>query len=118
MLRFVPTPGTDRAELVIEGDVTANDYERIRPALERFVRTHEKPRLLIEVQDLGDVGLQAIGEDLRLTTEHANDFAKVAFVSDASWQRALVSMMGPMSSADVRGFERGERTVAETWLQA
>lgn len=118
MLSIETHPDTKRVDILYDGEVTKSDYDRVRPVLDEFIAEQGDVRLLVEVRDLGDVGLQAIGEDLELTTRHLGDFEKIAFVSDADWQRSLTAMVAPVSPADVRGFERTERAAAAAWLDA
>lgn len=118
MLSIETHPETKRVDVVYDGDVTKADYERIRPVLDEFIDEQGEVRLLVEIREFDDVGLQAIGEDLELTTRHLDDFEKVAFVADAGWQRSLVSMMDPVAPAEVRAFDRTERAAAEAWLDA
>ena len=118
MLALDTHPETRRADVVVDGEVTKADYERVEPELDAFIAEHSPVRLLVEIRSLEDVGLQAIGEDLGLTTRHLNDFDRIAFVSRSDWQRSLMAMIGPIAPADVRGYGPAERAVAEAWLDA
>ena len=115
MLDFRPRDD-NVAELVIGGSVTAADYDRIRPEFEGFVDEHGTIRLLLELRELEDVGLRAVLEDLKLTTEHLRDFERIAVVTDRDWQGTLSTVFGALVPADVERFELSERGKAERWL--
>lgn len=106
------------AELVIGGAVTAEDYERVRPEFEDFVEEHGSVRLLLEARDLEDVGIRAVLEDLKLTTEYLRDFDRVALVSDARWHQVLAEVFGVLTPGEVETYELSERSAAEAWLEA
>ena len=116
MLDFRPQED-NVAELVIGGSITAADYDRIRPTFEAFVAEHGTVRLLLELRELEDVGVRAVLEDLKLTTEHLRDFERIAVVTDRDWQGTLSKMFGALMPAEVERFELSERGEAADWLR-
>lgn len=116
MLEF--TPQHDNvAELIIGGSITAADYDRIRPEFESFAEEHDGIRLLLEVRELDDVGIRAVLEDLKLTTEYLRDFERVAMVSDKAWHQTLAKTFGAVTPGEVKTFGLDDRSAAEAWLE-
>ena len=117
MIEFHPKRG-NVATFVVGGEVTREEYDRVRPRFRSFVEEHGNVRLLLEVRDLKDVGIRAVLEDLELTTEHLRDFDRVALVSDADWHHTMADAFGAVTPGDVATFERSDRAEAEEWLEA
>lgn len=117
MIEFHPKRA-NVAAFVVAGEVTREEYDRVRPEFRSFMEEHGNVRLLLEVRELRDVGLRAVLEDLKLTTEYLRDFERVALVSDAKWHQAMADAFGAITPGDVETFDRNEQAKAEEWLVA
>lgn len=116
MLEWTTYDAPNAARLAYRGKITGDDYQAVMPDLERFLDEHEDARLLIDLTDFEGIDARAVLDDLRLTTRHANDFARVAAVTDARWQDAMLALSEVFTAADVRTFDPAERRAAEDWL--
>ena len=95
-------------------DLTAEDYQKITPELEKFINEYGKLNLLFDMSGVKHIEPAAAWQDLKFDAQHLSDFKHVAIVGDASWQAALTRLGNPFTSAEVKYFS----SVAEAtdWL--
>lgn len=105
---------------VAKGEVTGADYERqLVPAVERVLETNDKARLLYVLGEAfeGYSG-GAMWEDGKLGMAHLTRWERIAVVSDQSWIRHALNVLGYLIPGEVKVFELGEQAAAVEWISA
>ena len=100
------------------GKVTAADYEeKILPAVEAVLATHEKVRLLYHLGDgFGGFEAGALWEDAKVGLSHLAAWERIALVSEVDWIRAATKALGFAMPGEVRVFANAELEAAKVWL--
>ena len=114
MIQTAVDPSHNLVTMTAEGELSAEDYEKITPELEKLIREHGKLNLLFDMSEVGQLDPAAAWRDLKFDTQHLNDFKHVAIVGNAGWQEAFTKLGNPFTNAEVKYFS----SVAEAteWL--
>ena len=108
-------PSGKLVTVVAEGDLTADDYEKLTPKLEALIRDHDKLNLLFDMSGAG-VEPGAAWQDLKFDVQHLTDFGRVALIGDSGWQEAFTRLGNPFTSAEVKYFDVVDRGEATDWV--
>ena len=101
----------------VSDKLTAEDYEKILPALQQTVNEWDSVRWYFEMRDFSGWEPTAALQDLKFDVAHATEMAKIAMVGTKKWQEWLTKAMKPFTSADVRYFDLLEREEALQWIK-
>jgi hypothetical protein len=100
--------------IVARGRVTNEECDAIlRPAMERTLKKHPKPRLYYEVASRFP---GAGWEDLTLAIEQMPQWERIAIVSDTGWVRHTVNALRFLLASDVRVFTTEEAPMGRDWI--
>lgn len=116
MLELRETPGSNIVELVIDGRISRDDFDRAIEVLNRVIETHGSVRLLEDIRAFGSVDPSLIWEDLKWAFAHFKDITKTAIVADRKWLEWYTNIFKPFVKMEVRYFESGEIDDARRWL--
>ena len=116
MLSIHTVPGTNLVELVVDGQVSAPDFDRALAHLNGAIAAHGSIRLLEEVRALGSVPLSRMWEDLKFGWEHMKDIERCAVVGHSGWIEAWTNIVKPFVRCPVRYFPEEEIEMARAWL--
>ena len=99
--------------------MTAEDYDRFLPKLDKSIAAHGKVNLLIVMGDFeGWSDWDAAKADFKLGTHQYRQVEKAAFVGDKKWQKWMVKMMDPFTRrTDERFFNPDELDAAWNWIK-
>jgi hypothetical protein len=102
------------------GEVEDDDYEDVlRPAVNDHLKRHPKIRLLYVLgEDFEKYDDDAMWEDTKFAAKFFTSFERIAVVSDATWVRRTVKMLGWMVPGEFRYFPLAERATATEWIVA
>jgi hypothetical protein len=101
------------------GTVTAEDYENVLiPAIEGVLKTHDKVRVLFQMEPNTGFTAGAVWDDTKFGLSHFFAFEKVALVSDAEWINNTVKVLGFMMPCPVNIFAPIELPAAKEWISA
>ena len=114
MIQTAVDPSHKLVTMTAEDDLTAEDYEKMTPELEKLIDEYGKLNLLFDMSGVEQVKPTAAWRDLKFDARHLSDFKRVAIVGNAGWQEAFTRLGNPFTSAEVRYFS----SVAEAtdWL--
>lgn len=98
----------------VTGDVTAEDYGELEPAVRAAVDEHGSVRLLLDLVDLHGEKLEAWGSDLRFGAHFRHVIERMAIVGDHAWERWLTRLAEPFYARDAQYFT--EQDAAWAWL--
>jgi hypothetical protein len=100
------------------GTVTAEDYEDVLiPAIEETLKSHDKVRLLFQVDPDTGFTAGAVWDDTKFGLSHFFAFEKLALVSDTEWIHNTVKVLGFMMPCPVKLFALSELDAAMEWIR-
>jgi SpoIIAA-like len=100
------------------GEVDDDDWEDVvEPVLRRDIAAGHKVRLLyLFGPSADDVEGNAVKADTGFRARHAQDFERVAVVSDESWIKPALRALSFLLPGRARGFAVHDLPAAKTWL--
>ncbi|MCE3249151.1 MAG: hypothetical protein K0R41_2976 [Geminicoccaceae bacterium] len=118
MLEYREDPGSDLVEIVVDGRIGRDEFERIAGRLEAAIARHGKLRLLEEIRSFGGIDPATFWADLRFSLRHLGDFSRCAVVTEKRWAEWLAKAMDPLVACEIRHFPPERITAARDWLRA
>jgi len=101
----------------VSGKLTAEDYERFIPEVERLVEKRGKLRMLFEMHDFHGWKAAALWEDTKFAVKHYHDIERLAVVGEKKWQKGMTTFCRPFTKAEIRYFEHSRADEARAWLR-
>ncbi len=100
------------------GEVDDDDWEDVvEPVLRADIATGGKVRLLYLFGPLADdIEGDAVKADTGFRARRAQDFERVAVVSDESWIKPALRALSFLMPGSARGFSVRDLSAAKTWL--
>jgi hypothetical protein len=120
MIEMIPALPDNVVGFVAKGEVTRDDYhDRIVPAIEDALATHDKIRLLyvLGAEFTGFSG-GAMWEDGKLGLGHLGSWERIAFVAKEAWVRHAVNAFGYLIPGEVKVFDLADEADAAAWVTA
>ena len=99
----------------VVGDITADDYDVLRPAVQAAVDAHGSVRLLLDLTGFHREKIDAWGADLRFGQHFHQAIERLAIVGDHTWQRWLARLSEPFYAQESRFFV--DQRSAWGWLE-
>lgn len=117
MIEILSQSRTDALAVVISGELTSDDYDKLRPELE--LRAEKGTfNLLVELTDVSGLELSAVKDDLMFTKDFKDSIDKMAVVTDDQLLSKVSDFvgtpLGDLLGVEVKRFD--ERDIAWTWL--
>ncbi len=117
MIEILSQSRTDALAVVISGQLTSDDYDKLRPELE--LRADKGTfNLLVELTDVSGLELSAVKDDLMFTKDFKDSIDKMAVVTDDQLLSKVSDFvgapLGELLGVEVKRFD--ERDIAWTWL--
>lgn len=106
---------TNVVEIVVEGKITVNDFERVLPQIKADLNRHGKIKILEEIRHFEGIDPMALWVDIQ-NAYLAKDITHGAVVADAKWIRTVTEAIGAIIPMEIRSFERAQIENARTWL--
>lgn len=116
MLTYREDADLGTAEVVIDGRVSRQEFERVAGRLEALIERHGKVRVLEFIKDFEGMDVDAFWEDIKFTLRHLNDFSRCAIVTDKNWINLWSELIQPFIRCEVEHFEPHEIEAARAWL--
>jgi hypothetical protein len=105
-------------EIHLTGKLVTEDYENFVPAVERLVQQHGKINMLVDMHVLHGWTAGALWEDTKFALHHFHDIGRLALVGEAKWEKGMATFCKPITTAEVRYFDRAKIDEARTWVEA
>lgn len=119
MLQSLPAPSHVLA-VQLSGDLSGDDVRQYKALLHTHVQQPERLGLLIDMSDLNDMAMGTLAPGVRADLDllkHANQFDRLALVSDKHWPGLLLRMAEPwLHGMQLRQFASAEREQALQWV--
>ncbi len=100
-----------------EGTLTAADFNKFLPELEKFMAGHGRLSAYVDLENFKGIETKAVWEDFRFGLAHNTDFEKIAVVGDNTWQPLLLKLSNIFFSADMHSFSVNKKDQARQWLE-
>jgi len=104
-------------EIIIEGKITAADFDRIVPQVKADLAKHGKVKVLEEIRSFEGMDPMAVWKDLQ-QVYMVKDITHVALVDDSQLMRTMAESVGVILPAEIKAFERSQIDLARVWLAA
>jgi hypothetical protein len=119
MLELIQPTAGNVVAVHASGMVTSEDYEGLLiPEIEGVLESHEKARVLFQMDPETGFTAGAIWDDASFGLSHFFSFEKFALVSDTDWISNSVKAFGFMMPCPVKIFPRDELDAAKEWIAA
>ena len=106
---------TNIVEVIVEGKITATDFDRIVPLMQADLARHGKVKVLEEIRSFEGMEPMAVWKDLQ-QVYMVKDITHVAFVTDEQWMRTVAETVNPIFPSELKAFELSQVEAARTWL--
>jgi hypothetical protein len=104
-------------KMKLVGKLTHEDYKTIVPMIENSLKNVEHPdvSLLVDATQFEGWSLEAAFDDLKIGLKHNEDFKKIAFVGNKSWQEYGIKISNWFMFGTMEYFEKMDE--AKNWLE-
>ena len=109
---------TNLIAVTASGTLTENDYQTLKPRLEREAQQHNTLRLIWEMRDFEGWQPGALWQDAKLDLHINSEVTTLVMLGEARWQAWLSKLSKPFATADVRYFDLSERDAAYAWIRS
>jgi len=86
------------------------------PAIEETLESHEKVRVLLQLDPSTRFTAGAMWDDTKFGLSHFFSFEKFALVSDVEWINNTIKVLGFLMPCPVKLFALGELETAKEWV--
>jgi SpoIIAA-like len=117
MLEYREIPDTNIVEFVIDGAISAAEFDEVIGRFEASIARHAKIRVLEHVRSLGGIPPSKWWEDVKFGFKHMRDIDRAAVVGDQKWIEVFANLVNPFFSAEVRYFTSANIEQARVWLR-
>lgn len=105
-------------EITARGTLTAEDYDRLIPELERLAAEHGPLRIYIELNDFSGWTPAALWRDIKFDARHQDEMERIAVVGEKRAEEWGTKVSKPFLKAEMRFFAREDAAEARRWLLA
>lgn len=114
-MEYRSSPENNIVEVIVEGKITAADFDRIVPLMKADLAKHGKVKVLEEIRRFEGMDPMALWQDLQ-QAYMVKDITHVAMVADVQWMRTVAEAVSAIFPAEIKAFERSQIEAARTWL--
>ena len=115
MIEALPGSHDEVLGFRVAGDVTADDYAVLTPAVRTAVDKHGSVRVLLDLTDFHWEKAEAWGADLHFGEQFRHAIERMAIVGDHAWERWLAHLAEPFYARDAQYFTDPDQ--AWNWLE-
>ncbi|MGB3263884.1 MAG: STAS/SEC14 domain-containing protein [Microcoleus sp.] len=114
-LKYKNNENNNIVEIVVEGKITAADFEHLIAKADADFAKHNKLRVLEEIRNFEGIDPMALWSDLQ-QIRRINDVTHAAIVVDAKWLQTIAEAASGIYPFKMKVFERSQIEAARTWL--
>ena len=104
--------------IIMTGEITKEDYDRLNPILEDFERKHDTFKFYAEMHDFKWSSAKAMWEDLKTDIKHLGNIHTAAIVTDKKWIENITDTASIIPNLTAKGFDMDEREQAMEWIKS
>lgn len=106
----------NRVNAAVFGEFTLADYKEFEEVVNYKVKFEGAVDLYFDLTQMAGLTLDVAWEELKFSRAHANDFNRVAVVTDSQWVTWSAWLSQTFVAADVEVFDNTDE--AQAWLAA
>lgn len=106
--------GDNVVEMNWSDKVTADDFKRVTPLLEGYMKKMGRLKFLIDVKNLKGLTPGGLFQDIKFDLTHLKNVGDTAIVGDSKSQQILSGVIDKIFPAEVKYFE--DKNAANQWL--
>jgi len=119
MLEILSLDADNVIGCTVDGKISSEDIEQISNVIDEKLKTHDKLRVYVEVNNLDGISLDALSKDLKLGFKHFNHFDKKAVVTDKGWMLKIAHTLDKIfSNIEVKCFCFEDKEEAVQWVKS
>ncbi|HEX5802540.1 MAG TPA: STAS/SEC14 domain-containing protein [Azospira sp.] len=103
-----------RVSVAVYGEFSLADYKEFEQVVNYKVKFEGPVDLLFDLREMGDFTLDVAWEELKFSRTHANDFNRIAVVTDSQWVTWTAWLSQIFVNAEMRIFTDADE--AASWL--
>lgn len=104
----------DRIEASVLGNFSLSDYLQFEEAVRYRLKFEPRLHLLLDLRDMLSYSLDVAWEELSFSRAHADDFDRIAVLTDDEWVKWSMWLNRAFMRADIRLFD--DYDAARAWL--
>ena len=106
----------NRVSVTVLGEFTLADYKEFEELVNYKVKFEGPVDLYFDLREMASLTLDVAWEEVRFSRQHANDFNRIAIVTNSQWVTWSAWLSQTFVNADVEVFDNAEE--AKGWLEA
>lgn len=106
----------DLLKVHVYGEMTIEDFREFEARVMEELDTYDSVDLLFDLGNMTGFSVDVALEEVRFSKAHAQDYRRVAVVTDDQWLVWVTWLAGRFANADVQQFP--DLDTATTWLRA
>lgn len=107
---------TGRINVTVFGEFSLADYKEFEEAVNYKVKFEGPVDLLFDLRQMAGFTLDVAWEEVKFSRQHANDFNRIAVVTDSQWVTWSAWLSQVFVDADVEVFTDADE--ARAWLES
>ena len=104
-----------RVNVTVYGEFTLADYREFEELVNYKVKFEGAVDLCFDLRQMADFTLDMAWEEICFSRAHANDFRRIAVITDSQWITWSAWVSQVFTRADIEVFQ--ELAAAEAWLE-
>ncbi len=119
MIEVLPESENDTLAVVISGELTPEDYDKLEPELSLRAERERSFDVIVELNEVEGLELEAIKDELDFAQRYSENIDRLAVVSDSTWWRRITGLLStPMEEfLGVETSQFDDRVDAWKWLK-
>ena len=119
MIEVLPESENDTLAVVITGELTPEDYDKLEPELSLRAEREGSFDVIVELDQVEGLELEAIKSEFDFARQYSDNIDRLAVVSDSAWWRRITGLLTtPMEEIlDVETSQFDDRVDAWKWLK-
>lgn len=105
-----------RVSVSVFGEFTLADYREFEEVVNNKVSFEGPVDLCFDLSQMADLTIDVAWEDIKFSRVHANDFKRIAVVTDSQWVTWSAWLSQTFINADVEVFSDADE--AKAWLES
>ena len=105
-----------RVSVTVFGEFSLADYKEFEEVVNYKVKFEGPVDLYFDLRQMADFTLDVAWEEIKFSRQHANDFNRIAVVTDSQWVTWSAWLSQVFVNADVEVFADADE--AKSWLES
>ena len=105
-----------RVSVTVFGEFSLADYREFEEAVNYQLKFEGGVDLLLDLRQMADFTLDVAWEDIKFSRQHANDFKRIAVITDSQWVTWSAWLSQAFVEADIEVFADADE--AKAWLES